>query len=98
MSDKTKTSQTAAEKLTDAAMQTGLLLMTAAATVGMIELPHEQNNKVAPIPATQPIFANPVPEANPDHNSTLRREREEPHPHYVSYNAAQRTAARAGRA
>jgi hypothetical protein len=96
MSTKTKKTKTPTETLVDLTQQAGLLLMTAAVTIGMVELPEHANNKI--IVPNQPSFAfanNNSGEANP--NNPLRREREEAGPHYISYNIAQRTPGRTGK-
>jgi hypothetical protein len=93
MSIKTKNQKFTAETLNTVAMQAGLLLMTAAATVGMIELP-EHPNKVAV--NVQPAFAM-VSDSNRNEPNSLRREREETAPHYISYSVTQRTPGRTGR-
>lgn len=73
-------------------MQAGLVLMTAAATIGMVELPEHPNKVIVP---NQPVFA--VATDTNERGSTLRREREETAPHYISYNTSQRTPGRTGR-
>jgi hypothetical protein len=96
MSTKIKTIKTPTEQLTKLSQQAGLLLMTAAVTMGMIELPEHANNKV--ILPTQPTFAfatNNTGEFDP--NNPVRREREETGPHYISYSIAQRTPGRTGK-
>ncbi len=96
MSTKTKNTKTPAEVLALMTRQAGLLLMTAAVTMGMIELPEHPNNKV--IVPNQPAFAfanNDTADNNP--NNPIRREREETGPHYTSYNINQRTPGRTGK-
>lgn len=78
----------------DIAQQAGLVLMTAAATLGLVELSNHPNKIILP---NQPILS-PVAEHGGSDSSTLRREREEAGPHYVSYSAYQRTPGRSGRA
>lgn len=75
-------------------MQAGLILMAAAATVGMVELPEHPNSKVAL--TAQPVFVN-AGENTTDVNP-IRREREETSPHFISYSVTQRTAGRTGKA
>lgn len=72
----------------------GLLMMGAAAVVGMIEFPDKPRVREA-LPS-QPAYAFAAQPSN-NGGSTLRREREESAPHYVSYNVAQRTPGRTGR-
>lgn len=69
----------------------GMIMMTLAATVGMVELP-EQHAKAVTAPQAI-VFATETP----DSSHTQRREREESGPHYVSYSAAMRTPGRTGR-
>lgn len=85
---------------TEAAKNTGIVLMTLAATLGMVELPDHPNSKI--VVNAQPVFAfatNNVTTENTatESKSSQRREREEAGPHYVSYSAAQRTPGRTGR-
>jgi hypothetical protein len=92
---KTKNTISITQKLAEAAQNAGLLMMTAAVTVGMLELPEHSKRVVIP---SRPVFefAETSHEANPD-NNPLRREREETGPHYVSYSVAQRTPSRSGK-
>lgn len=94
MSTKTK-NPTKPEKLLELAQQTGLILMTAAVTLGMMELPNRPNSRI--IIPSQPAFgmANEQDELN--NNNVLRRENEESEKSYVSYSVTQRTPARSGR-
>ncbi|PIZ61607.1 hypothetical protein COY17_04085 [Candidatus Saccharibacteria bacterium CG_4_10_14_0_2_um_filter_52_9] len=96
MSAKTKNTNTVQDTITDIAQQTGIVLMAAATTLGMVELQHEQpGNKV--IAQVQPAFATVTEQTQQDPGSLLRRKREEAGPHYVSYSAAQRTPGRTGK-
>lgn len=79
----------------EVAKHTGIVLMTVAATLGMVELPEHPNSKVAL--STQPSFVFATENVSAEHQSSQRREREESGPHYVSYSAAQRTPGRTGR-
>jgi len=93
---KTKNTKTTIEKLGEAAMQGGIVLMAAAATLGMLELPENHNNRV--IVPNQPAFAAATHNIdNAGQNNQLRRESEETVPHYISYTVTQRTPARSGR-
>ncbi len=92
MSIKHKNSPSNTDKFNTVAMQAGLILMTAAATIGMVELP-EHPNKVAI--NMQPVFA--VASDNASEPNPLRREREETAPHFISYSVTQRTPGRTGR-
>lgn len=81
------------DNLTDIAQQAGVVLMTAAATIGMLEIP-EHPNKIAIVPS-QPVIAMAGPGAAGENQ--LRREREETAPHFISYAETQRTPARSGK-
>ena len=93
MANKTKTSKTAMDQINDATQNAGLLLMTAAVTLGMVELPEHLNNRIV-IP-NQPSYAQVG--NNVQNDNTLRREREESAPHYISYSTVQRTPSRTGK-
>ncbi len=96
MSNKTKTNISALDKIGEISQQAGLLLMTAAVTLGMVEIPEHVNNKIVlPVEAVYSQVGGAG--ANDETNSTLRREKEESGPHYVSYSSIQRTHARAGK-
>ncbi len=90
---KTKKVKTTTEKLGEVSQQIGILLMTTAATVGMLELPDHQGAKI--VLPNQPIFAKVT--ENEDFANPLRREREESAPHYISYSEVQRTPSRSGK-
>lgn len=92
MSNKTKTNATL-DKVTEVASQAGLVLMTAAVTLGMLEMPDHPNSKI--IMPNQPSFV--LAGENEEANNAIRREREDTVPHYISYSEVQRTAARSGR-
>lgn len=81
--------------MSEVAKNTGLVLMTLAATIGMIELTDHTNSKV--VLNSQPVFAFATEHVNTEPQSSQRREREEAGPHFVSYSAAQRTPGRTGR-
>jgi hypothetical protein len=95
MVNKTKINKTAAA-ITDVAANTGILLMTAAVTLGMVEVPeHPDKRAIVPVrPAF--AFANATAEREAQGNQ-LRRERDEVHPHYVGYSVNQRTPGRTGK-
>ena len=93
MSTKTKSSKRPLDQLGEIASQAGLILMTAAVTLGMLELPEHSNAKIA-LP-NQPSFA--FAGENEEANNPIRREREESAPHFISYSEVQRTAPRSGR-
>jgi len=93
VSNKNKNSKNFAAKAHKVAGQAGLLLMTMAATVGMIELPDHQASKI--VVPNQPAFA--FVNENAESNNPIRSEREESAPHYISYSEVQRTPSRSGR-
>ena len=92
----TKTKKvTTAEKINQAATQAGFLLMTAAATLGMLDLPNHPERRI--VLPNRPIFAFAENNFEGEGNNPMRREREEAAPHYVSYSVVQRTAPRSGK-
>jgi hypothetical protein len=95
MSVKNKKVQSASDKISDAAKQGGILLMAAAATLGMFEVPDNPDRKTVIVP-NQPAFAT-ASQPTGDQGTTLRREREEAGPHYISYSVTQRTPGRTGK-
>ncbi len=97
MSNKTKSPQTATDKLTEAAKQGGIILMAAAATLGMLELPDHTPARAVVVP-NQPAFAMAARDINGQNQTTqILRERYEAAPHYVSYSESQRTPSRSGK-
>ena len=95
MSNKTKTLEnTVVDRAQEIGAQAGFLMMAAAATLGMIEMPEHFNQRV--VATAQPAFAL-VEEHGAGHDNAQRREREETGPHYTSYSVAQRTPGRSGR-
>lgn len=96
MPNKTKNTKTTTERLNEAAMQGGIVMMAAAATLGMLELPEHQNSRV--IVPVRPVFAMASDGTdNAGQGNQLQREREETAPHYISYSIIQRTAGRTGK-
>ena len=95
MSTKNKKTQPKSEQLLEAARQAGLVLMTAAVTLGMLELPDRPNSRI--VLPSQPVFAWANDRGESNNNATLRRSSEETEQHYISYSVAQRTPARSGR-
>ncbi|GAC1498996.1 MAG: hypothetical protein NVS1B10_01280 [Candidatus Saccharimonadales bacterium] len=83
---------TAGDQAKEATKKAGMILMTMAATLGMVELP-DHNSRI--ILTNQPAFAQVT--SSDQYKSSLRREREEISPHYISYNVAQRTTGRSGK-
>lgn len=88
-----KTNITTFDQVNATAAHAGLLLMTLATALGVVELPHREAT------ATVSQSANVIKAEMPGEmqGSTQRREREESGPHYVSYSAAQRTPGRTGK-
>ncbi len=86
--------KTTTTSLSSVSQQIGMVLMTAAATFGMLELPDHPRAKI--VVPNQPAFAFAA-EVSSQANNPLRREREESAPHYISYSVAQRTPGRTGR-
>lgn len=84
--------KTNSNKIVQLSQQAGLLLMSAAVTLGMLELPDRATRIVVP---NQPAFA--WANEKEQNQNTLRRESEETEQHYISYSVAQRTPARSGR-
>ena len=91
-----KTKITKPEKVLEIAQQAGLILMTAAVTLGMMEMPDRNSRVIIP---NQPSFAmaNEQNELNNNSNNMQRRENEESEKSYISYSVTQRTPARSGR-
>lgn len=88
--------KTASVALSQIATSTGVLLMTAATTLGLVDVPaHPDKRAIVP---NQPAFsfANDTAQQEAEGNQ-LRREREETGPHYVSYGISQRTPSRTGK-
>jgi hypothetical protein len=93
MANKTKTTKTI-DTINDTAKQAGLVLMAAAMTLGLLEVPHEQDKRaVMPV---NPVFET-VGIVGEHGNDSQRREREETGPHYISYGVNQRTPGRTGK-
>jgi hypothetical protein len=95
MSTKTKTKASRTAALTEIGRQAGLLLMSAAVTFGMLEVPDRPSTRIV-LPA-QPVFAWANENEEINSSNTLRRENEETEQHYISYSVAQRTPSRSGR-
>lgn len=68
--------------------------MTAAVTLGMLELPEHGSAKI--IVPNQPALAFAYDKEGTE-NNPIRREREDTEQHYVSYSVSQRTPSRHGR-
>lgn len=97
MANKINIQNDAKQALNNFATSAGLLLMTAAATTLMLEVP-EHPDKSAVLTA-QPVYSAPgqIAEHGTNPNSEMRREREETGPHYISYGNSQRTPSRTGK-
>ncbi len=70
--------------------QAGMVLMTMAAITGMLDLQTHTDTRVV-LPG-QPSFA--LSNDYNELNDPIRREREDPAPHYASYSVTQRTHSR----
>ena len=90
---KIKNEKTFQDRSLETVQQLGIVLMAAATLMGVVEIP-EHANRVKM--QAQPAFAFAAEHA--ENGSTLRREREETGPHYISYDLTQRTPARSGKA
>jgi hypothetical protein len=97
MSTKTKTDKTLIDSANEVAANAGLVLMMAAAAAGFVELPSQHEKKA--MLTQQPVyaFAGGQNDSNDGNHMTLRRERDDISPHYVSYSAYQRTPGRTGK-
>lgn len=94
---KTKTVKNPLDQLSAVAQNLGLVIMTTAATVGMLEMPDHLNKVVVP---NQPAFAFAGENSNVNNEGNtnpIRREKEEVEQHYISYSVAQRTPGRTGK-
>jgi hypothetical protein len=93
MVTKTKNKISYEQKAKTAAANVGIVILSAATTLGMIDLPdHLRGQVLTPItPAFN--FAN----FSNDKNNPVRRDSEDSAPQYVSYSVNQRTVARSGR-
>ncbi|HET9098199.1 MAG TPA: hypothetical protein VFN51_01125 [Candidatus Saccharimonadales bacterium] len=92
MSDKNKNNKNLQTRLANIAAQSGILLMTAATTIGIVEMPdHVRTQAIVPGRA---VFAFAYDSGN---SNLLKREKEDTAPHYISYAETQRTHSRAGR-
>lgn len=94
MANKTKSKKTL-DQIGNATQAAGLLLMTAAVTLGMVDIPEQHREKV--VLTQQPVFAE-IGNSESQSNNPIRREREESAPHFISYSTIQRTPSRTGKA
>ena len=74
--------------------QLGLIVMSAALTLSVFELPDDAKKIVLPNKPA-PVWAEAGGQGND--NNPIRREREDTTPHYISYSEVQRTPSRSGR-
>ncbi|HVX48000.1 MAG TPA: hypothetical protein VHA05_01445 [Candidatus Saccharimonadales bacterium] len=80
--------------LSETIQNLGLLLMSAALTLSVFEVPDDAKKVVLPNrPA--PVWVESGGQGND--NNPIRREREDTAPHYISYSEVQRTPTRSGR-
>lgn len=91
---KTNKSKVASEAITEAAQRLGLVVMSAALTLSVLELPDEAKRVILPTQPA-PVWADAGGQGGD--NNPIRREREETAPHYISYSEVQRTPTRSGR-
>ncbi len=94
MATKTKNKK-ALDNLTQVIKSTGVVMMAAAVTLGLVELPQDEEKRRAVVPA-RAVFAFAGESSEQDSNP-LRREREESGPHYISYGVTQRSPGRTGK-
>jgi len=90
---KIKTIKTFQDYSLETVQKLGIVMMATATLLGLVEIP-EHGNRVNML--AQPSFA--YASQHSENGSTLRREREESAPHYISYENTQRTPARSGKA
>jgi len=93
MATKTKKAVSVELRIKSAAANMGIILLSAATTLGMIDMPDHLRGQV--IIPNQPLvnFSN----LSNYENNQIRRERDETAPHYISYSVSQRTPARSGK-
>jgi hypothetical protein len=87
-----KTKKSAMDNFSESFKAAGVVMMAAAVTLGLVELPQEEDKRRAVVPA-RPAFelaANSYQQGS----DPLRREREESGPHYISYGITQRSPGR----
>jgi hypothetical protein len=84
MSIKTKKSKSSVEQLTTLGKQAGFLIMTAAATLGMMELPNHTNGRI--VVPNQPVFAFAGQNQEPTNPMQRERQEEEVSSQFISYS------------
>jgi hypothetical protein len=77
----------------EAAQRLGLVAMSAALMLSVLELPDDAKRIILPAQPA-PAWANIDEQGG---NNPIRREREETAPHFISYSEIQRTPTRSGR-
>ena len=96
MAKKINNAQKALQVINDSALQGGIVLMAAATTLGLVEVPHDPDKRT--IVPNQPAYAVNAEIGNhPAGSNDMRREREETHQHSHTYGVSQRTPSRAGK-
>ncbi|HUA13637.1 MAG TPA: hypothetical protein VL989_04000 [Candidatus Sulfotelmatobacter sp.] len=95
MSNKTKIEKTTLEKMSQLSTQLGVLLMSVATTVGMIEINNHVKTQVL-TPARAVVSSENQVEENYN-SSNLVKDRDDVAPHFISYSETQRTPSRSGR-
>lgn len=103
MVKKTNIIQKATEYINDtastAAMNLGLVVMTAAAVTAAVEFPADHREKVPAVPPHQAAAIDAPQEQNvrSDGETHSQERKEEPRPQHVSYGVMQRTVARSSK-
>lgn len=95
MAIKTKNKNKTAIKLHNLTAQLGILLMTAATTLGTLETSTHLKSPI--ILPTRAVFANENVNNEMEKENPIIREREESPPHFISYSVTQRTPGRSGK-
>jgi len=91
---KTKIPKIDADMVSDAVQRAGLVAMSAALTLCLLEMPDDAKRAILPM-RTVPVWANAGQQGSD--TNPIRREREETAPHFISYSEVQRTPTRSGR-
>ncbi|HSX47761.1 MAG TPA: hypothetical protein VLF63_03230 [Patescibacteria group bacterium] len=93
MSNKTKIQNKNTTTVKNIYKNLGLLLMTSATALGLVELHNHSKNQA--VVNTRPVFA--FQEESNNNLNSLRTERNETVPHYISYSETQRTPSRSSK-
>lgn len=91
---KNKKSKNGISTLAEAAQRMGLVAMSAAIALSLLELQDDAKRIILPAQPA-PVWANAGDQSGD--NNPIRREREETAPHFISYSEVQRTPSRSGR-